>query len=451
MTIEVNPDPNEIAAKVAVNIITEIFKGSVSGLKKAGKWIFSETAEKNILGKAAGEYFQNFLQNNNKLKILGMCEPVTLEDVYIYVNVLETIPAREYLPGDIDDFFDFTDRDPNIIKSKSIDGLSIVKGGKNVVVLGKPGAGKTTFLKHVGFQYIMAKQKRKKIPIFISLREFSVSKSLDLLKFIIMQFEICRLSSDAVGPFVENILDDGKCILLLDGLDEVNEFVVNIVVDQVVNFYKKYNKNQYIISCRTAAHNYVFENFKDIEVADFEDYQSNLFIKKWFKSHNSDLANQCIQEIQKNSSVKDFSRTPLLLAFLCMNYKENLGFSVNRAETYESGVQVLLKHWDNTRNIRRDEVYQELTPKRKEQLFSIIAWESFSTNIFFMRKNFLVNIVDIFFENLPDITKKKTNFDGGTILKAIESQHGLIVERAYNIFIPSLNITRIFCIPLLHR
>ena len=239
--------------------------------------------------------------------------------------------------------------------------------------------------------------------------------------------------------------------MLLDGLDEVNEFVVNTVVDQVVNFYKKYNKNQYIISCRTAAHNYVFENFKDIEVADFEDYQSNLFIKKWFKSHNSDLANQCIQEIQKNSSVKDFSRTPLLLAFLCMNYKENLGFSVNRAETYESGVQVLLKHWDNTRNIRRDEVYQELTPKRKEQLFSIIAWESFSTNIFFMRKNFLVNIVDIFFENLPDITKKKTNFDGGTILKAIESQHGLIVERAYNIFIPSLNITRIFCIPLLHR
>ena len=97
MTIEVNPDPNEIAAKVAVNIITEIFKGSVSGLKKAGKWVFSETAEKDILGKAVGEYFQNFLQNNNKLKILGMCEPVTLEDVYIYVNVLETIPAREYV------------------------------------------------------------------------------------------------------------------------------------------------------------------------------------------------------------------------------------------------------------------------------------------------------------------------------------------------------------------
>ena len=41
------------------------------------------------------------------------------------------------------------------------------------VILGKPGTGKTTFLKHLALQCYQASQPLEYFPIFISLRNFA--------------------------------------------------------------------------------------------------------------------------------------------------------------------------------------------------------------------------------------------------------------------------------------
>ena len=49
--------------------------------------------------------------------------------------------------------------------------MQLVKKGKNLFILGKPGAGKTTFLKYLTVQ--AAQYKLNQLPIFISLNEWA--------------------------------------------------------------------------------------------------------------------------------------------------------------------------------------------------------------------------------------------------------------------------------------
>jgi predicted NACHT family NTPase len=77
------------------------------------------------------------------------------------------------------------------------------------MVLGKPGAGKTAFLKHLVLQ--ATNGKINKIPIFVSLKAWSDSDHLlnhaGLLAFIAEQFDICDFPSSE--KFVEIIVKEG--------------------------------------------------------------------------------------------------------------------------------------------------------------------------------------------------------------------------------------------------
>jgi predicted NACHT family NTPase len=60
------------------------------------------------------------------------------------------------------------------------------KGGKRLFILGKPGAGKTTFLRYITVQ--CARENIDKLPIFVGLKEWADS-GLDLMAFLATQFD----------------------------------------------------------------------------------------------------------------------------------------------------------------------------------------------------------------------------------------------------------------------
>ena len=54
---------------------------------------------------------------------------------------------------------------------------------------------------------------------------------------------------------VEKLLDKGKLLILLDGLDEVPTKNMDRVINKIQDFVDKHDKNRFLISCRTAAYN----------------------------------------------------------------------------------------------------------------------------------------------------------------------------------------------------
>jgi hypothetical protein len=299
-----------------------------------------------------------------------------------------------------------------------------------LLVLGRPGSGKSTFMKYIMLQSVCGKLAKKQIPIFVNLNDFA-QQNTSIFEFIVNEFNICGLPSAA--PFVETILSAGRCLIVLDGLDEVKELAQNDVIKQIINLSEKYAENQYVISCRTAAYNFYFSKFTDVEVAEFGEKEIRQFVLNWF--HNDPLkAERCMMILDEKPRIRELGATPLLLTLFCLAFEENMNVSENRAEIYKEAIDALLKKWDSTRMIQRDEVYRHLTVKRKEDMFKHLASETFSKGQTFFAEHDAEVLIANFIVNLPDMSPEKAVDYAEVILKSVEIQHGILVERAVGIY-----------------
>ncbi len=297
---------------------------------------------------AAEKYRKKIIKLYGTMQVLGMSEPVPLSDIYVDAYVLSKQTALQRF-GIEELITRGTDPEKNQYAERR-GCLALVREEGNLFILGKPGAGKTTFMKRVAFN--AAEGHIDKVPIFISLKEWSDSR-LELIQFIIRQFDICAFP-EALS-FVEKLLASGDAIVLFDGLDEVNQAdgLRSLQVRAMQNFIEKYDTSKCLITCRLAANEYTFENFKYVEMADFDGEQVQQFVKNWFRE-NEQIGEQFIAEFAdiQNRHLRELASSPLLLTLLCLSYQETLGFPQRRVEIYEEAIDALLKKWDASRGIR---------------------------------------------------------------------------------------------------
>lgn len=385
--------------------------------------------------KAAEKYCTRVKSMHGSMQIMGMAEPVPLDDIFTDVYMLDRPTA--FGRFDIEHLKQLSNDPAEPPPStKRINGLKLTRDKGNLFILGKPGAGKTTFLKYLALQ--AAEQNIDKIPLFISLKEWADS-SLELIAFISRQFDICDFPSSY--GFVEELLKSTNAIVLFDGLDEVNQETGqrDRQTREMVDFIRKYEKTQCLITCRIAANDYSFQPFTYVEMADFTENQIQSFVGKWFRNKSGekdeDTCKKFLAEFRRddNKGLRDLARTPLLLTLLCLAFNETLMFPQRRVEIYEEALNALLKKWDASRRIRRDDAYRKLSLGHKENMLARIAAATFEENKYFVRQSELERLI---LNYVADVPPHETNeaTDGEAILKAIEVQHGIFVERAHAVY-----------------
>jgi hypothetical protein len=389
----------------------------------------SQKLAPHAVERFAKNYAERFVQRHNVIRVLAMDSPVALGAIYVRVTLYEKIPSR--IPAPEDDLLrSFLTHGFRLRKqSKTIDALSVINETKSMVLLGQPGAGKTTFLKYVGLRVLEGGLNQRRIPLFLSLKDWSdTGKTL----FDYLRDEMDVLRCPDAPQTIETLLEEGRFMVLLDGFDEVSGRV-EAAVFQIKSFSDQYPLNQFIISCRTAAYQYVFQHFSDAEVAEFDDEQIAAFIKNWFKS-SPEKAVACWNELSQpvNSRIKEIATSPLLLTMLCLVFGDTLRFPTNRAELYKEGIDTLLKKWDASRSIKRHEIYRSMSPKKKEMLLSQIAFRSFTRQEYLIPERVLFAYAADFCRNLPHLNYDDLDFSA--IIKGIEIQHGLLIECAKGIY-----------------
>lgn len=365
------------------------------------------------------------------IRILGTTEPVDLDDIFTDVHILEKpLAFRRF---DITELKNLQEEPDKLEEVSRIPGLRIVvqERGHRLFILGKPGAGKTTFLKYLVHQFMVA--GLNKIPIFITIKDWADSGQ-SMLDFILHQFDICHFPQ--AEKVIIYILESGRAVLLFDGLDEVRqenqqrERTIRAVRDMC----HKYSDTQAIVTCRVAATDYSFEQFTYIEMADFDDGQVKTYAYKWFRQ-NTKKSEQFLLELAKpeNIGIRDLGRSPLLLSLICLAFDETMHIPQRRVELYEESLDALLKKWDASRSIRRDEIYKKLSLGRKKQMFTRLAAESFEKGEIFFIQRQLAEKVESYIKNLPP-ADAADDPDGEAVIQAITAQHGIFVERAHGIY-----------------
>jgi predicted NACHT family NTPase len=389
------------------------------------------------------------------MRVLDMSQPLGLDDIYTTVNILEQITGRRRLEmaellkqANSEDFERFS---LSSIEEKRVPGLEAVNKHPKLMILGKPGAGKTTFLKHLAIQCVEGKFKPKLMPLFITLKDFAeVFGQPSLLDYVIGFFASYGLepitkekagnSTTFLGKqstAVEILLNQGSVLVLLDGLDEVRATDNSRVLHQIQAFANQFHKNTFIITCRIAAKEYTFEQFTEVEIADFDNQQIATFTTKWFQAkQDPDKAETFIERLDQDKGIRELATSPILLTLLCLVFEESGTFPANRSELYKDGLDVLLKKWDAKRNIERDQAYKRLSLKRKEDLLSQIAINTFEHGNYFFKQKEVEREINIYIRNFPDSNTEEEalQLDSEAVLKSIEAQHGLLVERARGIY-----------------
>jgi predicted NACHT family NTPase len=371
------------------------------------------------------------------MRVLDMDKPIALtgkHGIYTNVNILEKLTRlrseKEFQENcDIDWFDDRLGLGKHV---KCLPGLKAVKQYRRLMVLGKPGAGKSTFLKHLAMQYITGGSKAEKVPFFVTLKDFAEAPGKPgLLAYLVKAVKGLTIES------LEQLLDQGRSLVLLDGLDEVREEDNNRVIREMRETADRFKKSQFVITCRIAAKEYTFERFTEVEVADFNEEQITAFAENWFRA-KKDLpkAKTFIARIKKNNPIQELASSPLLLTLLCWVFGEGGDFPTKRADLYEEGVKILLKKWDAKRNIKRDDIYKKLDVQRREDLLGYLALQAFQEKEYFIKQRRIEGYIADFISNLRDIDPdpEALRMDSEKILQSIQSQHGLLVERARGIY-----------------
>ena len=374
------------------------------------------------------------------MRVLDMTRPIELNDIYTQVNILEKIIGRrginlgEILQNSVLDEFDRINLGQ--IKQEKVSGLQAVKEHHKLMIFGKPGVGKTTFLKYLAMKCSKGTFAAIRIPIFIPLKKFAEKIGQpDLSQYITEWFNDCEINYAAEK--VAKILSAGRGLILLDGLDEVREEDSQRVIREIEDFYKSFSENQFAITCRIAAREYTFKDFTEVEVADFDEQQIKNFVNSWFTIKKlEDYPKYFMEQLQANPTIKELANNPLLLTLLCLEFEDSANFPSDRADLYARATNILLRKWDDKRYIYREQVYKELNPKRKEGLLSQIAFQTFDKKEYFFRQRTIERYIGEYICNLPNAptTQYALDVDSQAVLKSIEAQHGLLVERARGIY-----------------
>ena len=132
--------------------------------------------------------------------------------------------------------------------------------------------------------------------------------------------EFARNDFPKAESFVSNNLEQGKLLLLFDGLDEVSSSERGRVVLSIKDFMDRNENCRVIITCRTAVYKKEFANTADrtLEIVEFNDQQITQFLQSWegeMASRGKSIE-QLMLTLHDRPRIMALARNPLLLTII---------------------------------------------------------------------------------------------------------------------------------------
>ncbi|MGA2490888.1 MAG: NACHT domain-containing protein [Anaerolineales bacterium] len=313
----------------------------------------------------------------------------------------------------------------------------------NYAILGAPGSGKTTLLKHMALTLAAPAYRRQKVtapnllPILLFLRDHAqvikANPIIPLAQLIRDQFTSHQAPLPPTG-WLEKQLKEGKCLVMLDGLDEVADPQIRKqVVVWVEQCMVSYGKNRFVISSRP--HGYQDNPLADVtvlQVRPFTSQQVEKFVNNWYlaneimSSQKDDPgvhaeahrgAEDLLMRIRSTNTLADLAVNPLLLTMIATVHRYRSSLPGRRVELYAEICEVFLGKRQQARGITLD-----LTPAQKIRVLHPLAYAMMKEELRVIDR---AEALDIIAKPLSAVDPE-TN--GEQFLTDVENSSGLLVE-----------------------
>ncbi|NES65362.1 MAG: signal transduction protein [Okeania sp. SIO2D1] len=222
------------------------------------------------------------------------------------------------------------------------------------------------------------------LPILIRIRDLARHPDKSILEYARIFAEKTMAVKTLPTGFFEHWLEDGRALILLDGLDEVAEEGKRYdVVRRIENFLGQFDRNRAIITSRPAGYRRDFfrtEEFPHYQMQSFDDEKISAFINNWYDSRFRDKgeAERRKESLRKalddNDRIKLLARNPLLLTIIALIHRYQAVLPKERYRLYDKAVETLLISWDANKELSSDGKLKYLGLDDLRRLMELLAY-----------------------------------------------------------------------------
>jgi predicted NACHT family NTPase len=314
-----------------------------------------------------------------------------------------------------------------------------------LALIGAPGGGKTTLLKHMTL--VMARNRRAgwligaprhKTPILLFLRDHAAAIAADPHLPLAELVRTSARPSGAKEPpqWFDKQLDAGRCVVLLDGLDEVGRQPERrLVVAWVAHQLAVHPHCPFVLTGRGDP---PLGGATVLRIEPFTPAQTASFVSGWYLAAErsaagrddegvrlkaADGASNLLERLPETPEARGLAANPLLLTMLANVHRQRGTMPRGRTELYRETCRVLLGN-------RREAVGAggDLTADQKETVLQVLALYLSEHRIHDLSRTEAADVI------APSLASVRPQMDANEFLEAIADGSGLILERENGLY-----------------
>ncbi len=360
-------------------------------------------------------YRNQIVKHYNKLALTGLPErepglhEIALEQIFIKLNIeLPQLAGPDLLGRDVKDllFMDLSelmvDMPRRRIEPVTLSVAEALRRHPHLTIIGGPGSGKTTLTRWLAVIFARREQAKPenlgaapaddRLPVVLELRRFAerfVSLSQqpavpDLAAEIASFISQHAYYPETPTAFIQQALADGRCLLLLDGLDEIADLKARQLLGDAIHAFLQhttqgYRDNLLLVTSRPHGyHSISLSAFQECEVKSFSPDDVASFIHHWYATAYGDQeqseAADLIAAIQDNERVGELATNPLLCTIIAIVYRNNRVLPNRRVELYLKCCEALLDTWERNKAFKESGLIGGYDWQTKLELLAPVAY-----------------------------------------------------------------------------
>lgn len=226
-----------------------------------------------------------------------------------------------------------------------------MRKGSRVLLVGQPGAGKTSFARYLTQVYLSESQnkaKRAETPLvfYFQLRDFS-HKAHEFGSWLSSE-------EDEVGrQFALRRATTGRALCVFDGLDELNEADRGLFSDWLSRFVESRPSTSTIVTSRELGtlNSGIWRTFRKAKVLPFDNRRIREYCELVIEDR--ERSNRFVSVLNSNPDLQEFLKNPFSLSLAIGMYMLRGSLPFNIGVLCRELVAQLVERWDTRRGIKR--------------------------------------------------------------------------------------------------